>query len=332
MRIALAFLVCGCLAWSASARAQSAKTAKPQAPASVDPETFKERNRAEHAERQAKQTWLAADAESEKTTAVLFRFLADTAEEMAAWDRVAKVAAKQVALAKEMKDAWMRLERAEQLGPKGKALPKRKGVAFESEADASLKQLEAKGQAQGDAWNAWEQAKSDLARLPDPWDDPKYDDPPEPAPARAPAAVPAFDPDAYVPANGLDLIAPPARVPAPSSGPGHSAPPARVPAPSSGPGHSWWCGVPHSSTNDHPCKATQEACEHMREVIFFGAFSTCIEWPEVSIVESQITNGARVYSAYQYLSECEKDRKHMLKNKVDYRWVGKCRSSRGYSP
>lgn len=157
-------LVCGLLTWWGTAHAEEAERTKTEAPANDTPDSAQERSRAEFAERQAQQAWFAASAEFDKATATAFRFLAGTVEEKAAWERVAKVAAKQAAAAKEMKEAWARLGRAEQLGPKAKAAPKERGGARAAEADAAVKQLSAQAEARGAAWEVWERARGDLAK------------------------------------------------------------------------------------------------------------------------------------------------------------------------
>jgi hypothetical protein len=283
------------MAWSGLALAKEAKGWNAEAPADAAPDSAQERSRAQFAERQTQQDWLAANAESQKTTATVFRFLARTVEEKAAWERVAKVAAKQAAAAKEMKEAWVRLERAEQLGPKAKTAPKERGRTRVAEVDDALKQTSAKGAAQGEAWEAWERARDDLAKLPEP----------------------DFDPDAYLAKN-----TPSARAPEPASEPAPTSAPA--------PRHSWWCATNFFNQSEQICRITKDACESMDSATMH--YKDCREVETVTILEFTQVNGGRYLMAFPLLSQCEKKRKALMKNKVDYRDFSRCYSSAVSSP
>jgi hypothetical protein len=268
------------------------------------------------------QAWLAADAESEQTQATLYRLFAETAEGKMAWERIAKLAAKQAALAKEMKEAWVRLERAEQLGPNAKATPKEKGGTRAAEADAAFKHFSAQERAR-DAKEAWERAEETRAALAEhlygklaaeleTQGSPRNT---RSAPS-AGAPAPAFDPDAFLAER------------APSASPPKPAP---EPNPAPEPRPSWWCATNLFSHKDQICKQTKADCEALGNLVS-EHWVDCAERETVTILDWLQVNRGRVFLAFPLLSQCQSMRKALLKNKIDVRAVGRCHSSAVSAP
>jgi hypothetical protein len=317
MQIAFAFacITCGLMVLSGPAQGEGSKPTKKVNPATVpavEIQRFLDATQAaSEARREADKallSWVAARAAEQGAAATKNRLFFDTTEEeKAASLEIENVATRQATTAREMIVAQERYDEARKAAPLRRldyylASGDRADQAEKARSGPNTDDLHAAERA---GFEAWKQAQSEADRL-------------DAISDKAGTAYRGEGKDNKRPRTEADhepALSPPL-------------------APSTRPviGSSWWCGIPHIPTDAHPCKPTRESCEHMIRVLLSRPYATCVERPEVSIIESRMANVGMVYSAYQYLSECENDRKQRLKNKVDYRWVGKCQSSRGFSP
>lgn len=266
------------------------------------------RDQAEHVERMAKQAWLWSDAEKEKTSAVVLQSIAETMEELTAWKRIAKVAARQGAIAKEMQQAWLQLYQAKAKGQKRNLVLKGKGRNIAADVDPPFGKLESTTVAEGDAWKAWEEARAELDKTTGPYFE---------------AALRELEGDKQESST--------------SSGPTpklstHPPNPVTKPTnfPLSVPKHTWWCATNFHDRSDQVCRSTRKDCESMDSVT--STYMDCREHDVVTLLQFTQINGGQYLMAFPLLSQCERRRKALMKNKVDYRDFSKCHSSDAYFP
>jgi hypothetical protein len=300
MRCGALYPICAALLSSAPVLAEETKTAGVEAPVSKS-DLGEARRQARHTERMAQQAWLAADAESEETLATMFRFLAETVEERAAWGHVAKVAAKQAAVAREMQQAWAKLEKSRKPGHRGRAIPTQKDEALAPEVGIAFRESEGKEKARENAWNAWEAARSEQARLSEASTESAGQSSAEP-----------FDPDVFL-----------AEKPSVPSSPSPDV--ASKPTPAA-PSIRWWCATNILNRSDQICRMTRKDCESMDSPPI-SHYMGCTEQEIVTLLQFSQVNGGRFLMAFPLLSQCERKRKALMKNKVDYHSFSKCYGS-----
>jgi hypothetical protein len=88
---------------------------------------------------------------------------------------------------------------------------------------------------------------------------------------------------------------------------------------------SWWCATSADSARDQACWSSQKTCE--AKFNSSPPWINCFEREIVSLFELTQVNGGRMVAAFPMLSQCERQRRRMMANKIDYRDFTKCRSS-----
>lgn len=87
---------------------------------------------------------------------------------------------------------------------------------------------------------------------------------------------------------------------------------------------SWWCAT--SGQREERCWASLQTCKSMESQMAWPWFD-CREVETVTILEFTQVNSGRMILGFPLLSQCERTRKLMTRNKVDYREFSKCYSS-----
>jgi hypothetical protein len=324
-----------------SAQAKGSKPAEKVTPAAVPIDIVFERDvaasKARWAAEKALLSWLAARAEEQGAAAMRDRLFFDTTEdEKAASLEIANVATRQKAAAKEMITAQERhLETM-------KAAPYRSLEYFmaaghradEAEKASGLPTPDDLHASERAGFEAWKQAQAEADRL-------------EAVSDKTNAAYRGDGPDNKRPGAGAaperDILA---RVAMEQFEPSASAPetfnpdkyltehspkpaPKAAPTPataSSRSWHSWWCATNFFDHSNQACWPTKEDC-FSKEKLTTASWHDCREESIVTIFEFAQVNGERLLMAFPLLSQCEKRRKAIMKNKVDYRDFSKCYSS-----
>jgi prophage regulatory protein len=88
---------------------------------------------------------------------------------------------------------------------------------------------------------------------------------------------------------------------------------------------SWWCATNFFDHKDQICARTREGCEGLNNST--SHYQNCFERPVVTVVQFTLVNGGEYAMAFPFLSQCQRARAKMLKNRVDYRNIGPCSSS-----
>jgi hypothetical protein len=89
---------------------------------------------------------------------------------------------------------------------------------------------------------------------------------------------------------------------------------------------SWWCATNFYDHADQVCMTTQEACKGLSDSST-SHFVDCWEVENVTMFEFTQVNDGRKLVACPLPSQCEKRRRALMKNRVDYREISKCYSS-----
>jgi hypothetical protein len=284
MRIIIAFLILGLSPCPRASRAEGSKANKGEGAKAGAASMDKDYLRASRAKDQAKQAWIVAEAESDEKGAAVGRLVSTTGEEKAAWDQVAKAAAKEASAAREARAAWELLERVQLgAGEKGTAAGDEPDLATLS---AALREGEAKETAAAKARAEWERAEERASKL--------------------------------EVATGAPLREWLAQERTKEAGPAAAR------------SNSWWCATNFLNHSDQVCRQAKEECEALHTLTM--DYVDCREVEAVSILEATLVNRGRVRFAFPLPSQCETARRKLLRNRLDYRAVGRCHSSAVSAP
>jgi hypothetical protein len=101
--------------------------------------------------------------------------------------------------------------------------------------------------------------------------------------------------------------------------------------------HSWWCTTSLRTRPSLPertvCISSEESCIALADIEdnIGPEWSACQEYKGVTIFSYTTINGRRLTVGFPLVSQCQRFRKNILKQKVDFKDVSKCHSSLYYS-
>ncbi len=256
----------------------------------------------------AKIEWEIADAQDDEAVAIVSKYLTSSTQERSALDRVAKAAARQVAAAREMKEARAAVQKAEHLKSSRPASSTGHRLRMtrqeQDQLSAAFNQLEARLDRANKAREVWDRARERVEALSSRMD---------PVLPKTKSDAPAKSPAPEMEGRYADLL---------------EVAPAKPQTPAKP--HSWWCATDFFNHTRQACWQTAQECEQSFGVT--SQFHDCFEQANVSVLRFTQVNRGQVFMAFPLLSQCEKARKQLLKNSVDYQAVGRCRSSADGAP
>jgi hypothetical protein len=307
MRTPFAYAVCVLMASPGPAAArgtQNAKKTKPAASVEASAEQVEKTGEAERAAENALLSWIAALADEQLANAKQNRlFLATTDEEKAACLEIEKAAEKQGNAAREMILANARYQQAAARAARDfsyEAFTAALAKAENAERESGAPTTNSLHSAASIAFERWKEAQEEAERLQ----------------ASLEQALASLGDDANDRRS--------AGRPDPKAGV------SPAPAPQSMSWNSWWCATNVFNKADQVCRMTKEACEAMGNSTLH--YHDCWEQTVVSVVSFTQINGGRHFMAFPLLSQCERRRKALMKNKIDYREFSRCQSSTSFSP